>query len=315
MIRILSILLALGLVLSASAITVTVPSTATVTTEQMLLGDVAVITECPDNVQKLAQVALGASPQPGLTRTLTPEMIHVRLRQFGFDPATLTLVCPPTVQITRLATAVDGATLVETAKAWLTQQLAPAPGEQLELTATRIPLDAKAPVGPVNITCAPAGLNVGTLRHVMVTLTVNNKPAWQGLISFYVKRYAEVLVLRAAVPRGESVNPLALAKELRDISTVTGAPLRDPAEVDGKRATTSLAVGAVLTVVNLEPIPLVKKGQSVRVQAHCGALLISTMAVAMEDGGAGAVIRVSSPDTRLPYAARILGPSLLELVM
>ncbi|MHB9110546.1 MAG: flagellar basal body P-ring formation chaperone FlgA [Armatimonadota bacterium] len=313
MLRHLMLLLGFSLGLAASATTLTLPPRVAIEADEMLLGQIAVITDAGDDAQRLGQVVLGAAPIPGQSRTLTREMIRVRLRQFGFNPETITVDCPPSVLVTRLTTAIKGETMVEIAREWLTQRLAPAAEEKLELTPMRTPADAQAPTGALTWECAPAGMDAGSLRHVMVTMLVDGRSAWRGVLSFRLTRYAEVLVARKAIARGETLSEGAVATEWREITTVTGAPLRDVAELDGRRAVNSLAQNAVLTLANTEPIPLVKRNDTVHVQAKCGSFIITTVAVALEDGLAGATIRVRNPDTRQEYAARVVAVGLLEL--
>lgn len=311
--RHLMILFGFLLGLDALATTLTLPARVTIDGDEMLLGKIAAITDAGGDEQRLAQVVLGAAPIPGQSRTLTEEMIRVRLRQFGFDPETITIDCPPSVQITRLAAAVKGETLVEIARAWLLERLAPAADEKLELTPVRTPADAQVPTGVQAWECAPAGLDAGSLRHVMLTLLVDGRPAWRGMLSFRLSRYAEVLVARRAIARGEVLNDSAVRREWREITTLTGTPLRDVAELEGRRAVNSLAQNAVLTAVNTEPVPLVMRNDTVHVQAKCGAFIITAVAIALEDGQAGETIRVRNPDSRQEYTARVVAARLLEL--
>ncbi|HOS44505.1 MAG TPA: hypothetical protein PK794_12495, partial [Armatimonadota bacterium] len=188
--------------LTAGAATLTFPPTATVKGGEILLGEVAEITDAGDGLARLQSIVLGAAPYPGQTRTLTPAMIRVRLRQFGQNPDALVITCPATVQITRQSTSVPGETLVATAQAWLQGQLTAAEGEKLELMPVTRPAAVTVPDGTLAISCDPAGTPVGTLRHVMVMVTVEHRQVWRGLISFRLQRSAEVLVARTALARG-----------------------------------------------------------------------------------------------------------------
>jgi len=313
MLRHLMICCGLLLGLGALAVTLTLPPRATIETDEMLLGKIAVITDAGDDEQRLSQVVLGAAPIPGQSRTLTQEMIRVRLRQFGFNPDTITFDCPPSVLVTRLTTAVKGELMVEVAREWLLERLAPAADEKLELTPMRTPTDAQAPTGVLTWECAPAGMDVGSLRHVMLTMLVDGHPISRSVLSFRLSRFAEVLVVHKAIARGGMLSEDAVAKEWCDITTVTGTPLRDVAELTGKRAINSLALNAVLTQANTEPVPLVMRNDTVHVQAKCGAILVTAVAVALEDGREGATIRVRNPDSREEYSARVIAAGLLEL--
>ena len=132
-------------------------------------------------------------------------------------------------------------------------------------------------------------------------------------MSFRLSRFAEVLVVHKAIARGGMLSEDAVAKEWCDITTVTGTPLCDVAELTGKRAINSLALNAVLTQANTEPVPLVMRNDTVHVQAKCGAILVTAVAIALQDGREGATIRVRNPDSREEYSARVIAAGLLEL--
>ena len=90
--------------------------------------------------------------------------------------------------------------------------------------------------------------------------------------------------------------------------------LHDPQQVKGLRSTRALRPGEVLTEAGVEAIPLVKRSEVVRVQAFCGAFIISTQAIACEDGTSGAVIHVRNVQTRQEFSAKVTGVGAVEAI-
>src|SRR5665213_3551599 len=96
--------LTLGLLLASSLLTpslakadqpvVTVNATATVSSDTIMLGDIATITPSPMTSPACAKIAatiVGRAPLPGLSRPLNRGDICLKLRANGIDPATVTI--------------------------------------------------------------------------------------------------------------------------------------------------------------------------------------------------------------------------------
>lgn len=294
--------------------TVSIPALAVVRGDRLLLVEVAQLDGTDDERAKLAAVVLGAAPQIGERRQFTLEMIRVRLRVHGFNPDALTLVCPQALEVTRLSTAVSGEVLVAAAQAWLLARMAPGSGEECELIPLRTPSEITVPMGDIRWECAATGTYAGPVRTVLVTLLADARPVWRGMIGFTVRRYASVLVTTVAIPRGKIVDPACVTRERREITQLKGVPVSDPETLRGTRAAVALSAGAIITAEAVEPIPLVRRNEPVRVTATCGSIVITTLAIACDDGAEGAVIRVRNTTTRQEYAVRVTGAGQASLV-
>jgi hypothetical protein len=77
--------------------TLTLRPQVTITTAEIALGQVVEIVCPPEMSARLAQVSLGSAPVPGLTRSITVGYLRLRLRRYGINPGTLTLVGETTV--------------------------------------------------------------------------------------------------------------------------------------------------------------------------------------------------------------------------
>ena len=58
----------------------------------------------------------------------------------------------------------------------------------------------------------------------------------------------------------------------------------------------------------------VKRQQPVRVRIAVGAVMVETTAIATTDGRPGEVIRVRNKQTQKTYAARVVGPGLVDAI-
>ncbi len=310
--RALLLLLLLPLLSAAAELMVTLPEQATVASTQIVLGEIASVQGDEEIVARLNAIVLAPAPIPGQRFSLTPGMVRVKLRQFGIAPDDVMLTCPDAVEITRKSLTVTGASLVEAAKTWLAANLASATGEELSLVALTHPADLQTVHGPLAITCS-AGAGIGALRSVQVVATVNEMDVWRGSISFRLRRYAEVLVVKRPLAARQAITASCVARERREIPSGSDLPLTDPSALTRARTTHALRVGDILTAAMLEMIPVVERNQAVTVLARCGSMIIRLRAVACENGGVGEVIILRNPESRREFSARVLPSGELEL--
>ncbi len=297
-----------------TAPTVTVSERASVTGVQIVLGEIAAVQGTDEEAARLMRIVLAPAPIPGQRFSLTPAMIRVKLRQFGFDPDALTLTCPPAVEITRRAVTINGRALVAAADSWLRERLVAAIGEELVLTALSTPPDTATADGVVTILCAPAGSETSAQRTVQVMAHVDGAVAWRGAITFRLQRFMPVLVAQRAVAAHAILNAEDVALRRCEVTTRVGAALTDLAVLVGQRTSRALRVGDVLTADVIEVVPVVRRNQDVMVVAHCGEMVIRLRAVACQNGGLGATITVRNPQSHHEFSARVIGPGEVEVV-
>ncbi|MHB9024207.1 MAG: flagellar basal body P-ring formation chaperone FlgA [Armatimonadota bacterium] len=304
--------ISLFLSLGARAAALELPAMATIRGETILLGEVAKTTGTDEECTRLNALALGAAPAPGQSRALTLGTIRARLRQAGVDPDTLVITGAESIKVSRSGVTVNGEMIVSVASEWLKKQF-PADGIERAARALSTPATFTAPEGALALECAAASLAAEALCSVTVTVKVDDRLVWRGIVTFKVQRLTAVLVTRRALQRGAIFKESDVVVERRELSSFNGTPFCDPKALTGLCATRSLAAGSVLTTACAMPIPLVKRDSPVRVRAVCGAMIICLQATALADGGQGALIRVRNMQSRQEFLARVTGPDEVAL--
>ena len=127
-----------------------------------------------------------------------------------------------------------------------------------------------------------------------------------------VKRWVRGAVVATRLRAGELVTDAHLRLEERLIDD--RAVLFDtPDEVVGLRAKRSLPVGHLLEVTDLEPLPLVYRGEGVALSIARGAIEIEMRGIVLADGWLGDRVRVRNPLTRKLMTATVCGPGQVRL--
>lgn len=131
--------------------------------------------------------------------------------------------------------------------------------------------------------------------------------SWQTLrVTAEVGWRTEAVVLKRGISRGQVLSREDL--EVRPVVIRTmGQPVRDVERAVGKAARGILRAGTILLEEYLEPAVLVRRGELVTVRCRQGALMVTTVGRAMEDGALGQVIEVRNEKSRQSFLARVSG--------
>lgn len=289
-----------------AGITVTVRAVSEVAGDKFTLGDLADITgKDKALISRLAVIAFGPSPLPGLTRTLFPGEVTVRLRANHLDENDVAVILPPSLQVTRASTNVAADDITKAALAAAGAALKDAGDIRLE------------PAQPSqNVTLPPGKLVMvtGTLRGqvengsvtVPISLMVDGKPSQSVDVVLRVHRKAKVLVARRTVETNEILARQDV--ELVSIELPLGfvKPISRTKDVIGKRARRRLNDGAPISSDWLEMPPAILANDAIRIEYVFGAIRIITQGVARQAGAIGDTIRVCAADSRKDLNAVIV---------
>jgi flagella basal body P-ring formation protein FlgA len=90
--------------------------------------------------------------------------------------------------------------------------------------------------------------------------------------------------------------------------------VEDEAMVVGQRAKRFIPAGTLLELSMLEAVPIVTRGQLVRLESVAGSVRVVTTAKAAEDGLLGELIKVKAADEkRVEFDAKVVGPGEVQI--
>ena len=154
----------------------------------------------------------------------------------------------------------------------------------------------------------------------------NGTQVWRGFVQYSGTRRSPVW---ARVELQQSIEAVVAARDLTantvlDASSVrtkswTGKFQREPVavsatEVIGKVLGRPIKAGGPIPVASLVAPPAIRRGDSVRVEVHCGPARLALNAVAVRDGRKGESIELRNPATGKTFRARVQGAgAVLEL--
>jgi len=205
------------------------------------------------------------------------------------------------------------------------EQVGAAADDEVTISAVMVPHSLLGPVGQVTLDAAvrrpalPGGLWVAE-----VTARSGDWSA-KTTIRYRVRIATSVLVTRRAVKRNEVLTQADVSIEKRELGGLRGEPIREIAELLGRRVARPVSAGTVVTADWLEPAPAVRRTEVVTALARIGGVSASTRVIALRDGKVGEVIPVRSQvevfgsASPLKYRsnefeARIVGPGRVEVM-
>ncbi len=126
-----------------------------------------------------------------------------------------------------------------------------------------------------------------------------------GVVRVRVESQQKVVVARRTLPRGSVLRPDDLKVELRDEKKVPDDALDEVESAIGQALVRSVGKGRPVTHALVQPPPVVKRGQQVRIELRHGRLRIESLGRAQEDGRAGDWIRVRTTSSKREVSGRV----------
>ena len=262
------------------ALGVRVPERVEVRSETLTLADLV-----PDAPASWARVRLGPAPRPGRHRVLSGAWVRQRAGTVG---AAEELELPDQIVLERPGREIGRERLVRAALEALEARL----GGDEEVRVLGVGLPEPVPEGEVELVPRLPRGSVPSPATVWVDVRVDGVRKGRGWVRVEILRARPVVVLTRDVRRGQVLT--ADDVEVRPAPAGGRSGLADPRAVLGKRVRRTLRAGAVLTERDVETVPVVERGDLVRLVARVGAITATTLGRAVEAAGIGERVRVEN---------------------
>jgi flagella basal body P-ring formation protein FlgA len=168
--------------------------------------------------------------------------------------------------------------------------------------------------GPVEIAVKP--LSARPLRGaglVRVELKVKGATCRALTVTVDTRIYRRVLVTSRAIRRGELLGAEMLEAEERDVTLLKDGFFSALEQVQGMQAKRPVNAGEILTRLHSQSVPLVRQGDEVELVVVGGGMELSALGVALQDGGAGARIRVKNRESGKILQGEVLATGVVHL--
>ena len=124
--------------------------------------------------------------------------------------------------------------------------------------------------------------------------------------------FAPVLVTSRGVRRGESISEDAVQIRERDVTSEDGY-YSNFGQLEGMQFKRSVGLDRVITRTHVEFVPVVNRGDEVSLIVQTDNLQVTTLGVALQDGGVGERIRVKNQDSGKMLQGEILATGIVRI--
>jgi flagella basal body P-ring formation protein FlgA len=282
-----------------------------VTGERILLGQISEISGGSGALrQAVFGIDLGPAPRPGQARRITGNSVAVQLSNIAGAGVKATI--PGQVQVRGAFQQISEASL----EAAFRQYVMNGVGED-EVDIRRIAIRGVKPLPPGKISLTPSDAGRDEIKgktSLRIAVTVDGEDCGQVTVSGWVDRYARVVCAARSIPRHTVLSAEDLCFERINIARAPDRLIFDTAEAVGKRVRSTVQTGKYLQQHKLFEVPLVEKGDRVKLLVSAGPVNISTLGVAKTDGGAGDQIRVENLSSEKMVMGRVVDNSTVEVL-
>ena len=297
-----------------AVITVTPRSSSEVAGGVFTLGEIADFSgKDTALIQKLRAVEVGTSPLPGLSRSLSPGDIVVKLRACHLETAQVALTAPPAMEIRRAHVSLASAALIKAALEAAKPLLSELPDATLE--AENPPQNLNLPTGKmVLVPGACKGRAENGLIFAPIAIQVDGKLFQTVEIALRAHRMARVVIANRQLEPGDILmaDDVSLAK--MDVILSGKRGLTTTKAAVGKRVKRRILNDAPLAASDLETPPAVLANAEITIQFTFGAIQVTALARTLQSGAIGDTIRVQTADTHTTLEAVIINSHTARMV-
>ena len=133
--------------------------------------------------------------------------------------------------------------------------------------------------------------------HALMFLTAPGKTVRTVQYVAGVSIFKSVAVAGVEIRRGDVIDPADIEYHRIDVATIDDY-FEETDAIDDMQAARTIRKGMPLTVSNVKPVPLIRRGDRVMVTTRIGSVVAMIEGTARQDGGRGETIRVVNEVTR-----------------
>lgn len=134
------------------------------------------------------------------------------------------------------------------------------------------------------------------------------------LVSVKIREYRSILKAAGRISKGTRGETVLVEGDKVESTNLTGELITSHAQLAGMRAKRIIKAGAILTTDMFEPVPVINQGRTVKLIVRTGSVMITTSAIAREDGGPGSMVLVQKEGTGERLRARVVDEETVELL-
>jgi flagella basal body P-ring formation protein FlgA len=185
--------------------------------------------------------------------------------------------------------------------------------------------DVEVACGPVPALGVLQGQEVEIRGHVLGTRhgsgpTLVSLEIWRDgarigerSVSVQLHVYRQVLVAAAPIGRGTAALPEQFAVERREAIAGGDTAVASVESVRGMRLRHSFTAGETVHTSDLEPLPVIRRGDKVMATVGVGGITVTVSGIALDDGAVGQRVGIKNDRSGRRLQATVMGPGSVRI--
>jgi len=293
---------------------ITLLERAEVSGQLIRLGDVADFQVEPELAKALATVPIGQAPGPGESITIRSMHIKRNLIHARKVPRELSWTGSPAVTIYRKGIQVSADRIQEIINEYLSANSHLVPEAKMSFTPQSLPLPFVLPLGKLEYEVVPSHPGILGSSRFSIIFKVDDRVVKNMSVIGSLDAIGKAIVANASLKKGTLLRPQDLTTAVIDISKAVGATT-DAAELVGKRLKKNVRSGSPISQKMVETLPVVFRGQKVKIVLSTGSLFLTATGLAHSDGRLEEMIRVQNLSSNKILYCRVAAPGLVEVML
>ncbi len=308
------ICLIFSLAQTANALDITFKPSCSVADSVIKFGDVATFNEETDMTQALATLPIGQAPSPGDKINLSSLSIKEYLVASQTLPANIVWTGSPTVTIQRQGITLGPDDIQKIIAQFIKKSSGNLPDAEIRFIPSSLPLPFTLPFGDLTHEVIPSNPDIISSSRISIIFRIDDRVVKNMSVQGKVEALAPVVVSTGRLKRGHILEPQDLTTTMMDMSELS-SPGMDIDNFIGKRLERSLRAGAPVLLSMVETLPIVRRGDRVKMVINSGRMRLTATGLARSDGILDEMIRVQNINSNKIIHCRVAAPGLVEVIL
>lgn len=301
-------------VLSANALEINFKANSTVDDATLRLGDLVDFDQQTEMARALATLPVGQAPAPGEKSSLRCIDIKEYVQTSQNLPLDIRWSGSPTITILRNGISIGPDRMQKIIAGFIHKNRSRLPEAEIRFIPDSLPLPFTLPMGELSYEVTPSNPNILGSSRMSIIFRIDDTVVKNMSVRGEVEAMAQIIVCTTSLKRGAILRPEDLTTALMDISDLDnpGFALHD---LIGKKLQRSLRVGSAVLLSMVESLPIVRRGERVKIVVNSGPLHLSATGLAGSDGVLDEMIRVRNINSNKMVYCRVAAPGLVEVLL
>lgn len=306
--------LVVGLAQTADALEITFNPSGSVDDSVIRLGDIVSFDEETEMARALATLTVGQAPSPGEKSSLRSLSIKEYLVSSQSLPQDIRWIGSPTVTVLRRGVTVGAERIQKIIAEYIKKNKLNLPEAEIRFVPSSLPLPFTLPTGDLTHEVIPSNPGILDSSRFSIIFRVDDNVVKNMSVRGKIEALADVVVSIGPLKKGQILRPQHLSTAVMDISSISNPGL-DLDNFIGKKLNRSLRAGTPVLLSMVEALPVVQRGERVKIVINSGSLHLTATGLAHSDGILDQMIRVQNINSNKIIHCRVAAPGLVEVML